>query len=850
MRSRLKRLLPFVMLGLFSLALFSVFRQLQGYHWQDLIQGIRQMPFNRVGMALFVTLLSYLVMTGYDMLALRYIHHPLDAAKTALASFLGYAFSNNVGFAMLAGASVRYRIYSAWGLSAVEITRVVLFCTVSIWLGFMGLCGAVFLFEPLALPQNLHLPFASARPLGVVLLLVVSLYLALTLFFRRAVIIKDWQFILPSRSVAAGQLLIAAADWLLAAIVLWCLWPRPAELSFAHFLAIFLIAQLGGLISQMPGGLGVFETIVLLLAPPGLSVPGLLATLIVYRGVYYLAPLLVAVVLLGIEEALRRKVFFEQFRDMAGRVWAGVFTPVLSLAVFLSGALLLVSGALPAISDRLELLEKFMPLPVLEISHFLGSLAGIMLMLLARGLQRRLDAAYVLTLVLLGIGMAASLFKGLDYEEALILLIVFLVLLPSRSLFFRRASLFSERFSAGWIAAIATMMITVTWLGFFAFHHVEYSHDLWWHFSIMGEAPRFMRAEVGILALAMIFALSRLLKPAPPPVAKSDRKEADIVRTIVGSSTNASANLALLGDKRLLINPAQNAFVMYGVSGGSWISMGDPIGPEDQWPELIWQFHQNAQEYAARSVFYEVSYNHLHLYLDLGLVALKLGEVARVPLTDFTLEGSARKNLRYVQRRLTKQGCTFEILPPQDVFNHLGDLKTISDTWLMEKHTREKGFSLGFFDADYLQQTPLALVRVEGRPMAYANVWLSAQREEATVDMMRHLPEAPNGVMEYLFINMMLWGRAEGFKWFNLGMVPLSGLKNREAAPLWHKIGYWLARHGEHFYNFQGLRQFKQKFDPVWHPSYLACPGGLGLPRILMEIGTLVSGGLKGIIFK
>jgi phosphatidylglycerol lysyltransferase len=104
--------------------------------------------------------------------------------------------------------------------------------------------------------------------------------------------------------------------------------------------------------------------------------------------------------------------------------------------------------------------------------------------------------------------------------------------------------------------------------------------------------------------------------------------------------------------------------------------------------------------------------------------------------------------------------------------------------------------------------------------------------------------------MEYLFIEMMLWGHSQGFRWFNLGMAPLSGMETREAAPLWQKLGNWVARHGEHFYNFQGLRQYKDKFDPVWSPKYLACPGGMGLPRIIADIGALVSRGLKGVLFK
>ncbi len=847
---KLRRLVPFLMLTFFLLALGSVYRQLHGYRWHDLLAQIRQMPSGQTGVALLLTLASYLVMTAYDFLALKYIRHPLPYAKTALASFLGYAFSNNVGFSMLAGASVRYRIYSAWGLSAVEITRVVLFCSVSLWLGFLGLSGLAFLFEPMTLPQAAHLPFVSTRPLGLLLLLLLLAYTTLTLLSKKAFAVKGWRLTLPSWPLAAGQLLVAAVDWLLAGLVLHALLPQPSPIPIPLFMTIFLLAQLGGLISQVPGGLGVFESIVLLLAPPQISAPHLLGALFIYRGIYYLLPFLIAIAALGIAEVSRRKELLAQARGMAERVWAILFVPMLSLAVFFTGTILLLSGSLPAVGERIVTLHQTIPLPVLELSHFLGSLAGMGLLLLARGLRSRLDAAYVLTLILLGLGVIASLLKGLDFEEAILLSMILMILLPSRPLFFRRASLFSERFSAGWIAAIAIMTIASIWLGLFAFRHVEYSHDLWWHFSLRGEAPRFMRASVGAVALALVFALARLLRPAPPRPQGSDTREMAAIETIIRDSRNASAHLALLGDKHFLINPHNTAFIMYGVSGQSWVGMGDPIGPAAEWPELIWQFHRDVRKHADRTVFYEVAHDHLHLYLDLGLVALKLGEEARVPLIDFNLEGSSRKNLRYVQRKLAKAGCTFEILPAEVLDGYLSALQTISDAWLAEKNTREKGFSLGFFEVGYLRHTPIALVRLEGRPIAFANVWQSAGQEELTVDLMRHLPEAPNGVMEYLFIEMMLWGHARGYRWFNLGMAPLSGLENRPEAPLWHKLGHWVARYGEHFYNFQGLRQYKEKFEPVWSPKYLVCPGGLALPRILADVGGLVSGGLKGMLFK
>jgi len=104
--------------------------------------------------------------------------------------------------------------------------------------------------------------------------------------------------------------------------------------------------------------------------------------------------------------------------------------------------------------------------------------------------------------------------------------------------------------------------------------------------------------------------------------------------------------------------------------------------------------------------------------------------------------------------------------------------------------------------------------------------------------------------MEYLFICLMLWGKEQGYRWFSLGMAPFSGLENGTLAPLWNRLGAFVYRYGEHFYNFQGLRQYKDKFDPEWRPKYLALPGGLALPQIFANIARLISGGMKGVVAK
>jgi phosphatidylglycerol lysyltransferase len=841
---------PVVSLILFAAAIWLLHHELRTYHFKDILHAFHAISAPHLWAAAGLTILSYAVMTGYDMLAISYIRYKLSYSKISLASFIGYAFSNNIGMSMIAGASVRYRLYSAWGLSALQITQVVVFCTLTLWLGFFTLGGIIFLIEPLTIPAAAHLPMASVRAIGIAMLTVVLAYGIVTAAKKAPIKIREWEIQLPSVRLFSVQLIIAALDWTLASLVLFVLLNPGTAMSYPAFLGVYLLAQLAGLVSQVPGGLGVFETVIILMLSDRLPANQIIGALLGFRALYYWMPLGAAALLLGLQEILRKRERLGVFVRLFER-WVSPMVPqVLAFASFIGGAILLFSGTTPGVEERIVFLKKLLPLPFLELSHFIASVAGMGLLLLGRGLQRRLDAAYHLIVVLLITGIAASLAKGFDYEEAIALFLILVAVWPTRRHFYRRASLFSQRFNAGWIAAIFIVLGCSVWLGFYSYRHIEYADSLWWRFTFGGDASRFLRATVGVVVLGLFFAAARLLRPAPPQPLQPGPQELEKAHAVVRNSTVAAANLALLGDKRFLFNPEGDAFIMYGIEGRSWIAMGDPVGPGSHWPELIWNFRELSDRYGGRTVFYEVGHEHLHLYLDLGLSLLKLGEEARVPLTAFSLEGSARKGLRYTQRKLEKEGCRFEIMSPESVPTRLQELKSISDAWLMDKSTREKGFSLGFFQPDYIERCPVAIVIRNERIEAFANVWTGAQREELSLDLMRYLPQAPDGVMEYLFIRLMMWGKEQGYRWFNLGMAPLSGLEDRALTPLWNRLGAFVFRYGEHFYNFQGLRRYKEKFDPQWRPKYLASPGGLTLPQIFANLAALISGSMKGVVTK
>lgn len=590
-----------------------------------------------------------------------------------------------------------------------------------------------------------------------------------------------------------------------------------------------------------------FES-VLLLSLPDAPRDVLLGAVLAYRVIYYLLPLALAGVLGVGRELYRGRAPIRRSLQLALDLIGRASPQVLAVLIFVSGAILMISGATPALPNRLTLLSALLPLPVIELSHMVGSLAGLALMVLAYALSRRINAAYYVTSWLLLVGVVVSLTKGLDYEEAGFAALALAALYAGRDRFHRPASLLSIRLSSAWIGLVAMALFGSFWVGVFAYRHVDYSHELWWQFVLDGDVSRFLRSSFVVAIGAALFAIFKLLRPRTPEPVLPDRQALDRAANIVSGSPHCDAALALLGDKRLLFSAAGDGFVMYQVRGGSWIAMGDPIGPEEVREQLAWQFRELCDQYGARTIFYQVDAENLALYIDMGLALLKLGEEALVPLDGFTLQGSARAELRQTYHRAQRSGASFEVVEPARVAPLLPQLQRLSDQWLRSKNTREKGFALGRFEPDYVARCSCALVRVGGEIVAFANLWTGDGSREFSVDLMRYSEHAPKGSMDYLFTELLLWGSARRYRYFNLGMAPLSGLESHPLAPLWHRIGTLLFRHGEHFYNFEGLRAYKEKFRPEWRAKYLAAPRGLSLPRVLLDVSALIAGGLRGLL--
>ena len=839
-----------VTLLLFAIALIACRHLLIELDLNALRDSILEVPKPALFGALAATAVGFIVLLGYEWSASRYAGVTLPPRTLAFGGFTAFAIGNAIGLSLLSGGSVRYRLYARHGLGASDVAHMTLFASLSLGCALPPLAALATLSNLPAAAAALRLPAPLLGGIAVAILALGAL-LAVGIYRRRLpeqpepdnllVRVGRRTLRLPGPRLTLLQLFITALDVAAAATVLYLLLPEAPP--FGAFILVYLLALAAGVLSHVPGGVGVFEAILLAAFANTLGAAPLAAALLLYRLIYVLLPLLVACIMLLVNEAVRLLPSRQTLR-----VASGLAAPVLSILVFLSGVVLLFSGATPEIDTRLEHIGFLIPHRLIDASHFGASLIGVLCLLLAQGLRRRLSAAWMLTTILLLVGALLSLLKGFDWEEASLMILTASLLALFRRAFYRPSRLTEVPFSPLYLMASLCVLGASIWLLLFAYQDVPYSHQLWWQFTLDADAPRGLRSLLGAAVLLVVVSLTWLLRTARPVIHLPTSQELDRAVKILMASDQPDGGLALTGDKALLFHPNDNAFLMYARRGRSLVALYDPIGPPQQRAELIWQFRDLCDLHHARPVFYQVRAENLPYYMDIGLTAIKLGEEARVDLRRFDLEakGKEMKDLRYTWNRGGRDGLSLEIHEPGHA--PMDELKVISDAWLTGKNVREKGFSLGRFSESYIQHFRVAVIRFEGRPVAFANLLETYSHELASLDLMRAHPDAPKLTMEFMMVGLILHYKEHGYARFSLGMVPLSGLQPRRGAPLTQRLGSMVFRRGEQLYNFQGLRRFKDKFQPDWEPRYMAVPAGLDPLVALADTAALIAGGLTGLV--
>ncbi|CAN5797667.1 hypothetical protein BH10CHL1_BH10CHL1_29310 [soil metagenome] len=617
----------------------------------------------------------------------------------------------------------------------------------------------------------------------------------------------------------------------------------------------YAMTILFAIISPTPSGIGVVEALMPVIYT-SLGVPVATATVIslTFRGLSFWLPMFVGFVLLR-----RLRLFSAPERSLAENEQ----THLVAVITACMGVVNVLSGAMPALANRVQMIASYSPLEVRRGGHLTSVLAGFALLALAQALWRRKQTAWLLTVAILILSAVVHLVKGLDYEEATLATLLAAYLFTQRSHF--RALSDAPSIWQGVRALLGALFFTLAYgvIGFyvldrhFRVHYrlmaaIRQTVTMFTQFYDPGFEPvtgfgRYFASSIYVVgAVTLGYALLRLLRPVlvRTPAGATERQRATKIVTEYGRSS--VARFTLFPDKSYYFSPG-GSIVAYAVKNRTAVALGDPIGPPDDIAQAIIGFKAFCSDNDWAASFYQALPDHLAAYHAEAFDTLCIGHEAIVHLDQFSLVGGANKSMRTVVNRFNKLGYQAIVHEPPLSDALLSELRTISDEWLMMVQGGEKRFSLGWFDDEYVRNAPVMALHAPasaapGGIVAFANIVPEYQRNEVTVDLMRRRPVLENGTMDFLFIAFFLWAKEHGYTSFNLGLSALSGVGEKRNDPAVERGLRYIYQHVNQFYNFKGLHEFKEKFHPEWSPRYLIYPGPASLLGVALTLQWASSG--------
>ena len=606
-------------------AAYVVAREFRHVRPHEIEAAVRAIPRRSIAIAAGWTVVSFFVLTFYDRLATRYAGHRLAYARTAFASFCAYVLSHNLGFSALSGGAVRYRLYSAWGLSAAAIGRVIAFCSLTFGLGALAIGGTVAIVSPSAIPvAGTALPRVVVIAVGLALWGVLGAYLTLA---RRVPEIRLFGHTLqlPGFGTALRQVALAAADVGATAAIAYTLLPPAPGLDYTRFLAIYLASYAAGLFASLPGGLGVFDTAMLLGLRPYLPAPTILGAVLVFRLFYYVVPLFLAGILFsGHEVYLRGAPRFGRSRPRASglvRASEADFSVAVSTGlVAIAGALLLAIGvAEPDVPLSPIALDWASRLGFLATgaSAYATSLIGCALMVLAVGLSQRVTLAWGASIVLLLIASVLCVVQHAPVWIAISEVVAALVTLPFRNSYYRHARLLSEPLDPGTAVPLIALAGSVLAFAILAPEFRYLDATSWWQLVMSAALPGRLRVSVGLLVVVFLFATWRLIRPGRvASLAWSD--EASRFFTRFGAEPPDDADGIVLGE-------TGRSCIAFRRARGLLVGLGDPAGASPDRISAIWRLRDLAIQEGRATAAWRAGPELLETWNDLGLIAWPLG---------------------------------------------------------------------------------------------------------------------------------------------------------------------------------------------------------------------------------
>jgi phosphatidylglycerol lysyltransferase len=488
-------------------------------------------------------------------------------------------------------------------------------------------------------------------------------------------------------------------------------------------------------------------------------------------------------------------------------------------------------------------------------------LIGFALIISAINIFKRKRRAWQLVLLLACLSVTLHLTRGLDYAAAGFSLLLVIVLILTRAWFTVKSRVPDPRWALIRVLLAGLVALSYGVAGFrlldqgdfgVAFTFGDAVRQTLRFLSLAGDArliPRTHYAEwflnsLYLLALTAIsYAGFALFRPAIYQFRTLPRERGLATKLVVEYGRSALDYFKLWPDKSYFFSASQRCFLAYRVGGNFAVVLGDPVGPEKEMEEVIRRFIGMCRENDWGFGFYQTLPDFLPIYSRAGLRKLKIGDAAIVDLTSFSAQSKAARDFRKKVHQLEEAGIEIKRYEPPLHEEVVRQARDVSDQWLQIPGRRERGFSLGRFEPEYLRSTTLYTVcGRNGRFLAFVNLIPSFRRGEATADLMRRRPDAPNGIMDYLFVKLLLDVQARGFDRFNLGMAPMAGFQEKEEASREERAVHFFFQHLNFLFSFRGIFHYKAKYASVWEPRYAIYNHVLDLPRLglaLREVSKL-----------
>ena len=639
-------------------AIYVVQREFRHLKIEDIKASLAAIPASALAISFGWTVLSYGVLTFYDRLGTIYAGHKVTYRRVAFASFCAYALSHNLGFAAVSGAAVRYRLYSHWGLTAVQIAKVVGFCSLTFGLGGLVLGGCILFFEPLSVPFfSSILPLWAFYVIGVAMWAVVAAYVIIskvagTLRFR------GHEFNLPNWRMAVVQVALASLDVAVTAAIFYALIPPTPGLTYLRFLACYLASYSAGLIANLPGGIGVFDTAMLLGLEPYLPPPVILGAILVFRLYYYIIPLFMAGTMFAGNELLLRGGALLKSGTLARGVQglARLSEPDFAVGaatgtVAICGALLLSLGVLDGRPDFSWIDPDFADVAA-SAGQFVPSLIGAALMVLAIGLSQRVTLAWGGTVALLLVAAGYTAAQGDQLWISAVLALSAMLVAPFRDAFYRSARLVTSTLHADVLVPLIALAVCVIALAAFEPQVRRLAENSWWEIVLSPDLPNSLRLVMALAVVLALLALWRLLRPGHVtwlPWAGEGR----LRYASLGAEPPSRADGIVMGE-------AGRSGIPFVRMGRVMLGLGDPAGAPTDRISAIWRLRDLAAQEGLDPAVWRAGPALLKVYGDIGLTALPLGpdgllldeEGAAAPATSEYLCCVAERDLVTLEPRL------------------------------------------------------------------------------------------------------------------------------------------------------------------------------------------------------